>query len=586
MSETDSAHTSTKKVVNLDAPEQIEETMSRPKPDVTAPVEQPVEQAPVENASTALASADIVNKDPVEPVAPYAEPVAKTEVEHEQPSPTPVAEEKEPVEAGTDELLEQIRKPHTSEKPSSGDDEQIDLIYNQVVMGKRSELIDDMRKIYPTDDDVRRAASDDDSFFNAVTNASVNGWNTGSSNSIGQVLECNDHVGNRLVHQGDLGDVNLRDGQPSKIKHHDQLLSGKQARLAIQARLGGIIRVMLLNSGFWVVLRAPHAAELQEIFATLDVDGKEIGRSLGMHFALISDLYLKKKFCEVIVRYKLIQESNFLGINEPGALFRNLSFHDYDALMHGILTLMTRRGLRARLVCPKCQTVSVEQKLDVGGMKFLNRDLVTDKFKNWWNETVDASGKPVVRTEHDLERYRDEVLGFKSTITQMIDVGYDDDKVRVDLDLAVPTMSTYFTVGERLIALLNNTVTAIANGEAEKTDLVKASLAIHGFQLLAPWIREMRVYKEDGVTVDIRTLDNQTIVDYLDSSVQQNADNTEIFDKLNQFVADSRFNYFGSCSIECPHCHAKPESGLDNFFALDMQMVFFGLLFRRLGAAS
>ena len=53
-----------------------------------------------------------------------------------------------------------------------------------------------------------------------------------------------------------------------------------------------------------------------------------------------------------------------------------------------------------------------------------------------------------------------------------------------------------------------------------------------------------------------------------------------LFKELNKFTVDSRFNYIGSFLIQCPKCGAKPETALDNFFPLDIETIFFGLLFR------
>lgn len=602
---------STKKVVSFDAPNPIA-TVKVEKKEVevadqmaedtvkTAVTEEkpktvPVEPTPIETtAKTEVAAAEIVNTTPAEPAPAFKEPVEAPKKEEATevaaPAPTEASAAQED-NSGTDEVLEQLRTPAKSQRPVIDDDDKTDLIFNQVILGKRADLIEDVRKIYPTDADVKKAVSDEHSFFNEATSASVNGWSTGTANSIGQVLENKMHsgdgepIGDTLVLQSTLASDKLADGAPSRIKHHSPVMTGKQAQMAIQARLGGIIRVNLLNSGFWVVLRAPHGSELQEIFTSIDLEGKEIGRTLGTHFALISDLYLKKKFCEVIVRHHLIQASNFVDINEPGAFMRNLSFHDYDTLVHGIVSLMTRRGMRAKLVCPKCQNIE-ETKIDISATKFVNMDLVSDKFRTWWSITTKPDGTAITRTEADLARYRNEVIHAENIVAQTIESGAGE-KVVINLVLDIPTMQTYFNVGEMLIKDLNDTVANIADGDANKEDLVKAALAIHGYQVLAPWIKEMRVMQEDGKTLDISTRDTRAIIDYLDTSVQQNeAKDVELFDKLNQFVTDSRLNYFGSCSIECSKCHAKPESGLKNFFALDMQQIFFGLLFRRSPAAS
>ena len=65
----------------------------------------------------------------------------------------------------------------------------------------------------------------------------------------------------------------------------------------------------------------------------------------------------KKRFCDALIRYRIIRDSNLADIfnTEKDVFNKALSFHDYEVLLHAVLTLMSRKGFRARVVCPECK---------------------------------------------------------------------------------------------------------------------------------------------------------------------------------------------------------------------------------------
>lgn len=489
-------------------------------------------------------------------------------------------------QVGLDPVIEGLREARDEDKQTdNSDDDDIDLAFNQIALGKKEELVEDLRKLYPTNKDVQNARSDPNSFLSMITRAIADGVQTGSANSLSPVLTSNEKLGDRLVSQSGCGVPRIPDGSPKNIRHSSVNVSGKEARLLFRAKLGGLYRVNLLNSGFWVALRAPQISELQEFFTMVDLENKEIGRTIGGHFAMVTDLFLKKKFVEMLVNYRIIIESNFKDIYKSGAFVRNLSFHDYDALMHGIVTLMSRNGLRLRLICPKCHQVSIENNVDVSSMKFLNMDLMTEEVRNWWGTTQNEKGEKILRSEEDLRKYRTQILGNKFHVDQLLGANEFDPEsgTKFRVNFRVPTMNEFITIGQMLIDKINHTIQAVAKGEEDKSNLASVAMTIHRFQMVAPWIESVSALNPDD-SVDFATTDSSVIIDHLDQTIQQGSQ-IDVLSKLNQFVADTRFNYFGSFSLACPNCGAKPESELDNFFPVELQSIFFGQLFRLLRAA-
>lgn len=504
-----------------------------------------------------------------EPPAASAEPEAGSSQLADEMAPETPAPAKE---QGTDDLLEQLRADRERVDAPSADND-IDLETNQILLGTNDpkELQAMMLKLYPSLQVYAAAKKDPESLLSLAVNAYNHGWGTTSGGDLEEVL-LTDEVYKNLHPQKDTERFpGMKDGHPSRITHKSVDVTGQEAILAIKARLGGIVRVNLVNSGFWVALRSPQLDELQEVFATIDFENREIGRILGGHFALITDMYLKKKFVEILISKRLIIESNFKDVFKQGAFVRNLAYHDYDTLLHAIVMLMTRGGMRYRCICPKCGNTSVEN-LDVSACKFVNEELWTPEVQTYWNTTKTPDGKLLKHDEKDLLKYREEIFNHKAVFTEEIDNGFGD-KVRIDLEIQEPTMQKFFEIGETLINNLNTTINHIANGDQEKADLVKASLAVHSYQLFAPWINMLKLYRDNG-EVEIQTSDPNAILSHLDETGKKGEG---LFKEITKFIAHSRFNFFGTHSIQCPQCHARPTSKMENFYPLEIQTIFFGL---------
>ena len=511
---------------------------------------------------------------PSQPEAPTAEAPADT-----APESTPEAKEPEPEETGDTTLID-LAGDDASDLDDDYDDLPVDLKINAILMGKLDEALNEIKSTYKTVKEFDAAQNDPKSLLSKYMTTAMHGWPTGKRNFMVDVLEKKDKFGNNLVRQSEAGIKPIVDGRPASVHRHGANLSGKEAALVLQNCLGGLHRVCLLNSGFWVVLRPPGMDELNELFNTIDAEGKELGRSLGAHFALISDMYIKRKFLETLIKRRIIVESNFSGIYDKNEFEKALSFHDYDALMHGILSIGARKGLRMQMYCPECHHESEEVLMDLPACKFIDRSLMTDAMIAHWNKVRDGSGNRIMHNRDSLARYRAMLPVQTDTITQIVNNGYSE--IRVEMDLAVPSFSRYFQVGGRLLTDLTQTMNNIARGNEDKTELIKSSLEIHGYQLIAPWVKTLRVYDpKDSKEPVLVTEDTDVILDYLDGIVQEDL-TLDTIEVLNNFISKTRLTYIGTFSLECPHCHAKPETGGINFYPMDVHTIFFGLCFRLL----
>ena len=535
-----------------------------------------------DGAEPAMEGAESVTQEEPEPAAapqsqePPTEPVQPEGVTNlvGDLAPEPV---KKP-ETGMDDVFEAFRnRQEDTSIDAAAEDSDVDLETNQVLTGptRGKELVDLLLKHYSDPQKYAAANADPKSLLNMIKSAIDHGWGTTSGSDITEVLKSQDTF-KKLHPQSDAERFpGIKDGRPNRISHKTVEMVGEDAILAIKSRYGGLIRVNLLNSGFWVGMRSPEISELQEIFATIDFENREIGRILGGHFALIADLYLKQKFIDLLIKKRIIIQSNFGDIFKAGRFARNVAYHDYDTLLHGVVMLMSKNGLRYNCTCPHCGNASIET-LDVSACKFVNDDLWTDEVRAWWTNTHDRDGNLIVHTEKSLLKYRTEVLKYKRTFSVDAPSGIGT-TVRAELDFVEPTMQSYFDTGSVLINNLNATINNIVEGNQDKASLVQPTLALHHYQQISPWISAIRVYEDDGVTVNTSTTDQRAIMSFLDDLSQHDGAVTKA---LIEFIRTSKFNWIGTHSIKCPKCGARPTSTMENFYPLEIQTIFFGLLSR------
>ena len=517
-------------------------------------------------------------------------------------SPTPAEKEKPaPAPASTDGEAAAAPLAETADAPAGEDDDtpydegsaddivhqtfgDPDLHINQVMIGTYTlgHVENALRKLYPTEEMQVQAKKDPFSIFNLLLRAFRDGWGSNQLVSYLDVLVQKNAEGKELykslVPQSDKSLGSLGDGTTHKVRTKSVDLTDAEARDVFTSAISGLKRVKLLNSGFWVTIRRPELNELQDIYDAVDLESREVGYSIGPHFALVADLYIKKRFCEALIHHRIIRDSNLADIfNTEKEVFANaLSFHDYEVLLHAVLSLMSRKGFRARVVCPECKKTTILEKIDIGSAKFVNRDLITPEINAWFSAKTDANGKPIgKRTLTDLIHYRDDILGYKGSYV----LDFDPGKVR--LHFRVPTMAEYFADGEMVVDRIRDVVNEKSTGDEDRRQLILANAAAHMYQMTSPWIGMIEQIDDEGNVV-ARTRAKDAILSVLDTAMQDQSDKP--LTELDKFLAASKISYIGTAAIECPYCHAKPDVGMDQFYPLEVQTIFFGQLFRLLPA--
>ena len=531
----------------------------RPVVKATDPIETVI--AASGGARIGVVSATAINDGPIEErTAPEA--LAEEKIVDEVKTPEAPKAAPDPNEGVLRREFGNLFNGSQASKRSTSDDAGIDLLFNAVVTGSREDH-DNYVDSFKTDEELNKAVRQHGSFAEALSEVGQHGWNhSNMHDSLIDQLAAND-IYKKLAKPSDV----VRDFFTHGAKFssdNPQNLSGKKARIAVMARMRGLFKVNLLNSGFYLILRAPQVAELQEFASSVSIEASEFGRELGNHFGLCADVFIKAKFIELLEDYNLIVESNFVDINKKGALAENLSYFDYDVIMWALVSLMYRNGLHTRIACTHCRTETPDALVDVSSTKWINTDLYTEEMINYWSEKVDENGKPIMRTARDLKNYRERIVPMTRRVVQQ----HGDSKIA--LVLKDPSMARFLNFGEKFMNDLNKTLHGPTRLR-EKQMEIKATL--HLFQMFAPWIKELEILDENDRVV-MRTDDMDAITDTLDIGMQKEFN---LLKEINTYMGEARVNHIGTFSIQCPNCGAKPETGLDNFFPLDVETIFFAL---------
>ena len=347
-------------------------------------------------------------------------------------------------------------------------------------------------------------------------------------------------------------------------------LTGATARAAVVSRLKGMFRVQLYNSGFWLDLRPPTLIDIDSWMQAIDTDFKELGRCLGGHAHAVTDVFVKQKFFDILPT--MVQRSNFEDYNDPNKLVSNISFHDYDTLLWAMCCMIFKDGIGAGIYCtnPECRHVDDHQHIDLKNICFINTAAFPAAAKEWMTRGAHAGSK--LLTEADLRQYREEILGFKKTLT------YDEGATVYEL--RVPTIKEFIDESASMLSKMER----LLNGNHDiNSDLVNNQLTYHMYKMLTPWVKTLSIY--DNGVLQFQIPDREAIYESLDVDTLESS---TLYEDVSNFVRDTKMSYYASQTIKCPKCGKLADPKHDNMFPLDLQFLFFCLschMLRQTGAS-
>ena len=331
------------------------------------------------------------------------------------------------------------------------------------------------------------------------------------------------------------------------------VLTGAEAKQTLIARMGGLLKVYLYNSGFWVSVKSLNISELNDFYSSVDINENEYGRILGGYSYLTTDIYIKEKFAELVPT--MVVDSNLKDWSVSDTLINNISIHDYDTLLWAACSMQFKEGVDIGVVCANCDYVETNTKFDLKKLKLTNFDKIPDN-------AIKFLRSPDVKTSKMLKQYREEYLGFKEDVI----------KGKYLLRTAVPTLGEYLKRGVELVSELISTI----RGEATmKNDDILRTISIFFYPMLSPWISSLTLLKDDN-TVDFTTMDTETILLFLSEYKRTESRKEEdvFVEKIINFIKISQVTFICASALECPKCKTKITNESD-LFPIDVQELFF-----------
>jgi hypothetical protein len=344
-----------------------------------------------------------------------------------------------------------------------------------------------------------------------------------------------------------------------------KILTGDAAMATVIARTKGVFRIPLYNSGFWINMKPLSLSDLNAFYNEVDTDFKEFGRMIGSHYHLIFNIYTKKKLMDLV--FENLISSNFDNYKNKQAFMDVVSINDYDTLAWALCTMMYPNGINIGVYCtnPECGHVDKSQDIDLAKCNFLNHDVLNADAVKWMMDGF-TDRKP--KTHKDLQHYRVNILKGSKTVK-------DNTGTNI-YTFEVPTMQRYFEIGEELL----NSIVESVHGERDTSNSrLYSEITYNVYKMLTPWISKMTMLDTNGAT-QFMTSDSAAIMESLDVHY---GETSNVYKEIEDFLKDSRVNYIGITSLKCPKCGRVPNFAKDNMFVFDVEHLFFGLSYLRLG---
>lgn len=333
----------------------------------------------------------------------------------------------------------------------------------------------------------------------------------------------------------------------------DKKITGEEARINAIARLQGIKKIKLFNSGFHLIVRRLPSHELREVLKYIDEESKEIGMILGGHYYTVEDVLFKQKFMELLPFF--VVDSNLKDWNQKDKLIKSINFLDFDTIIHGVTSLRFREGIKHQMVCPNFDCdYSEDIKLDLNKTKLIDTSKITEKGLKL---LLDDSSFNHIK----YQAYQKEINAFR-----VVEVNSE-----TKIHLRTPTIYTYLLhsmnyVSKMIKALYSD------NRTPSVQDLFEFR-TINYYKQFIPWIEKVSFYDEAG-TFLYETDELSVIEACLEKDMWENNKNLQEF---ISFFRDVVITHFGFLGEVCPVCEQLPNPKTNGFVPLDIKSFFFNL---------
>jgi hypothetical protein len=339
-------------------------------------------------------------------------------------------------------------------------------------------------------------------------------------------------------------------------------LEGDEAVITTIARLEGVRKVKLINSGFFIKLRKPSNDELRNIMTYVDTERKEMGKLLGGYYYTVDDVLFVEALMEMLPH--LVVGSNLKKWRHGHNLAKAIKYTDLDTIVGGLIALLHPDGFYMEMYCPDEQCKHSEKiKVSVDLMRIINKSKLTDV--NWKILLSPA--------EFGLKEYKEynEALGLDGKIELT---------PNLHIHTKVPTIFSFVRFGKKFIADMTSALHRNDAGEGSSStdDEILTYKHINFYRMFLPWIEKISFYKDGDYDYDTKT--PEAIIKVLEADIwEQHPKKTKEFIEYFDNCRLVRHAYVGE---KCPSCGKEPLPATNNRVPFDVTDFFFNLSYLRL----
>lgn len=353
--------------------------------------------------------------------------------------------------------------------------------------------------------------------------------------------------------------IEIKDSYPKLKKSlQGKIVSAKEAKLYTLIQHRNLKKVMLPNSGVYVLLRCPILEELNILFNQLTDMVSEYGYLFGSYFYLFHDFQIKETFIEMIKKY-WIEDCNIKNWRKGNTLFKNISIHDYQTILHGLCSLMFKNGYDFTIVCSNEECLYKETKtIDVNLIKHYILSSIPE-------EELKFLADKSIKDSKQLKKYRKNIISDINNTYQPFNM--------YRIHLKAPTIDEYINYGNKfnndLIDTVHNT-----NNTSSLED-IESYIRYCYFKIFTPWIEKIEILNEDS-SVNYIVEDTEAIEFTLGVIQNEYQGSYEEFVKpIIDFIKFSNFVMIAIPINPCPKCGTIPENTINGLLPLDIQESFF-----------
>lgn len=345
-------------------------------------------------------------------------------------------------------------------------------------------------------------------------------------------------------------DVNLTNASFKSKRPKEKELSGNKATMMIRANRKNIKRVILYNSGFYIVMRAPSIDEINVLYNQLSDETKTYGSIFGLLFYLYADQYVRDHIWKFIE--SLVVDSNLVNFNRDGVLKKAVSASEYNNILVNLGSLIYRDGYPIVHTCinPDCKAVC-EDTIDISLLQ------QTD-FSKMTSDQMKSLLTPK-RTAKDIREYK-------------ANFSYDNDSITIDnftFHYTVPSMHDFSKHGDTTLSDLMECVSNMSDISA-----IRQYLTFRYNSLFAPWIDSVDVLNDTG-EMDFMTKDKDSIIVALNELQNDSKLSNTLKDDIEKFMGVSEVTHVGYTMDKCSECNVEFTGTSNGFVPVDVQNLLF-----------